>query len=86
MRRRVADNVGLGLDDAAGYALPRMIVDQYFADKVSRQRRRIARQLCSAQSSHGSDGQHRSMHRWCGRDGATREKTVERTSAVSLSI
>ena len=55
MCRRVADNVGLGLDDAAGDALARMIVDQYLADEVARQCGRISRQLGSAQPSNGPD-------------------------------
>src|ERR1700682_6695583 len=45
MRRRVADNVGLGLDDAAGDALARMVVDQYLADEIACQCGWILRQL-----------------------------------------
>jgi hypothetical protein len=43
MRRGIADNVGLRLDDAAGDTLARAIVDQYFSDQVACQRRCILR-------------------------------------------
>src|SRR5439155_15994181 len=55
MRRRIADNVRLGLDDAAGDAPARVIVDQYLADEIACQCGRVSRQLGSAQSANGSD-------------------------------
>ena len=54
---RVADDVGLGLDDAAAHAPVRVIVDERLADEESRQRRRIGGKIGAAQptrrSGHG---------------------------------
>jgi len=55
MRRRVSDDVGFGLDDATGDTPVTMVVDEYLADEVAGQRRRISRQFGPAQTSNGLD-------------------------------